>query len=99
HVSELLACLILMGAPTPLPAVTANRRLRDAAAGFSDAGPVLDAQAKAECKRRLKDLRQELEEAERFNDPGRAAKARHEVTGITRRLASATGLPGRDRKD
>jgi hypothetical protein len=98
HVSELLACLILMGAPTPLPAVTANRRLRDAAAGFSDAGPVLDAQAKAEYKRRLKDLRQELEEAERFNDFYRAAKAQHEVNAISRSLASAIGLAGRDRK-
>src|SRR4030095_1795020 len=74
HVSELLACLILMGAPTPLPAVTANRRLRDAAAGFSDAGPALDAQAQAEDHSRLKALRQELEEAERFNDFYRAAK-------------------------
>jgi DNA-binding XRE family transcriptional regulator len=98
HVSELLACLILMGAPTPLPAVTAKRRLRDAAAGFSDAGPVLDAQAKAEYKRRLKDLRQELEEAERFNDFDRAAKAQHEVNAISRYLASAIGLGGRDRK-
>jgi hypothetical protein len=98
HVSELLACLILMGAPTPLPAVTANRRLRDASAGFSDAGPVLDAQAKAEYKRRLKDLRQEVEEAGRFNDFYRAAKAQHEVNAISRSLASAIGLAGRDRK-
>jgi hypothetical protein len=98
HVSELLACLILMGAPTPLPAVTANRRLRDASAGFSDAGPVLDAQAKAEYKRRLKDLRQEVEEAGRFNDFYRAAKAQHEVNAISRALASAIGLAGRDRK-
>jgi hypothetical protein len=98
HVSELLACLILVGAPTPVPVVTASRRLRDAAAGFSDAGPVLDAQAKAEYKRRLKDLRQELEEAERFNDFYRAAKAQHEVNAISRYLASAIGLAGRDRK-
>jgi non-specific serine/threonine protein kinase len=87
-----------MGAPTPLPAVTANRRLRDASAGFSDAGPVLDAQAKAEYKRRLKDLRQEVEEAGRFNDFYRAAKAQHEVNAISRSLASAIGLAGRDRK-
>jgi hypothetical protein len=98
HVSELLASLILMGAPIPPPAVTASRRLRDAAAGLSDAGPVLDAKAKAQCKRRLKDLRQELEEAEQFNDLDRAAKAQHEVNAITRQLASAIGLAGRDRK-
>jgi len=97
HVSELLACLIL-GAPTPVPVVTASRRLRDAAAGFSEAGPVLDAQAKAEYKRRLKDLRQELEEAERFNDFYRAAKAQEEIHAISQQLAFAIGLAGRDRK-
>jgi hypothetical protein len=59
---------------------------------------VLDAKAKAQCKRRLKDLRQELEEAEQFNDLDRAAKAQHEVNAITRQLASAIGLAGRDRK-
>jgi hypothetical protein len=103
HVSELLACLILMGAPTPVPVVTANRRLRDpgdqlVTRGLSDAGPVLDARAKAECKRRLKDLRQELNEAEQFNDPSRVAKAQHEMDAITRQLASAIGLAARDRK-
>jgi hypothetical protein len=102
HVSELLASLILMGAPTP-PPVTASRRLRDAGdqlvtARLPDAGPVLDAQAKAECKRRLNDLRQDLNEAEEFNDPGRAAKAQHEVNAIAQHLASAIGVAGRDRK-
>jgi hypothetical protein len=96
HVSELLACL--MGEPTPLPAVTANRRLRNAAAGFSDAGPVLDAQAKAEYKRRLNDLRQELNKAEQFNDPDCASKAQDEMHAIARHLASAIGLAGRDRR-
>jgi non-specific serine/threonine protein kinase len=94
HVSELLASL--MDAPT-------RGRLRDAGdqlvtAGFSDAGPVLDARAKAECKRRLNDLRQELKEAEQFNDGDRAAKARDEMQGIAQHLASAVGLGGRDRK-
>ena len=36
---------------------------------LSDVGPILDAQAKAEYKHRLDDLRRDLEEAERFNDP------------------------------
>jgi hypothetical protein len=103
HVSELLACLILMGAPTPVPVVTASRRLRDAgdqlvSAGLSDAGPVLDLQAKAECKRRLNDLRQELKEAQQFNDSDRAAKAQEEIHAISRQLASAIGLACRDRK-
>ncbi len=101
HVSELLASFI--AAPTRRPVVIRNRRLRDAGdqvvtAGVSDAGPVLDAQAKAECKRRLSELRQELNEAEQFNDPDRAAKAQHEISAIARHLACAIGLAGRDRK-
>ena len=101
HVSELLASFI--AAPTRPPVVIRNRRLRDAGdqvvtAGVSDAGPVLDAQAKAECKRRLNELRQELNEAEQFNDPDRAAKAQHEISAIARHLACAIGLAGRDRK-
>ena len=104
HVSELLASLVLMGAPIPPPPVTANRRLRDVGdqlvtVGLSDAGPVLDGQAKAECKRRLNDLRQELNEAEQFNDPDRAAKAQDEMHAIARHLVSAIGLAGRDRKN
>jgi hypothetical protein len=78
HVSELLASFI--AAPTRPPEVIRNRRLRDArdqmiTAGVSDAGPVLDAQAKAECKRRLSELRQALNEAEQFNDPDRASNS------------------------
>jgi hypothetical protein len=101
HVSELLASFI--AAPTRPPEVIRNRRLRDArdqmiTAGVSDAGPVLDAQAKAECKRRLSELRQALNEAEQFNDPERAAKAQHEINAIARHLACAIGLAGRDRK-
>ena len=46
---------------------------------LSDAGPILDAQAKAEYKHRLDDLRRDLEEAERFNDPARAERARGEM--------------------
>ena len=103
HVSQLLASLILIGAPIPPSAVTGNGRLRDAGdqlvvSGRSDAGPVLDTRAKTECKYRLKDLRQELNEAKQFNDPERAAKAQHEIDAITRQLASAIGLAGRDRK-
>jgi hypothetical protein len=101
HVSELLASFI--AAPTRPPVIIRNRRLRDAGdqvvtAGVSDAGPVLDAQAKAECKRRLSELRQELNEAEQFDDPDRAAKAQHEINAIARHLACAIGLAGRDRK-
>jgi hypothetical protein len=67
-------------------------------AGTGDAGPVLDAQAKAQYRTRLEDLRSEIEEAEAFNDPERAARAREEVDFIAQELSSAVGLGGRDRK-
>ena len=62
------------------------------------AGPLLDGKAKADVRHRLSELREELEEAERFNDPGRAARARDEIDCLTSYVAAATGLGGRDRK-
>ncbi|MFL5820413.1 MAG: ATP-binding protein [Solirubrobacteraceae bacterium] len=63
-----------------------------------DAGPLLDAEAKAAYRRRLEELREDLEEAESFNDPERAAKAREEMDFLASELAGAVGLGGRDRK-
>ena len=60
--------------------------------------PVLDAPAKAAYRQRLGELRDELDEAERFNDPGRAERAREEMDAITEQLAAAVGLGGRDRQ-
>ena len=101
HVSELVVSL--MQAPIPASGVTARGRLRYVgeqlvAAKFSDAGPVLDAQAKAQYKRRLNDLQQELNQAEQFNDFVRGIKAQDEMHAIAQHLASAVGLGGRDRK-
>ena len=67
-------------------------------AGTGDAGPALDAQAKAEYRSRLEDLRAEIEEAESFNDPERAARAREEMDFIAHELSAAVGLGGRDRR-
>jgi tetratricopeptide (TPR) repeat protein len=63
-----------------------------------DAGPVLDSTAKSAYRRRLEDLREEVEQAESFNDPERAAKAREEMDFLTQTLAGAVGFGGRDRK-
>jgi class 3 adenylate cyclase len=65
--------------------------------GLGNAGPLLDAHAKAAYKQRLDDLREELAEAERFNDAGRVSRAREEREFITNQLAAAIGLGGRDR--
>jgi hypothetical protein len=65
---------------------------------LGDAGALLDPQAKAEYASRLEELREEAEEAEQFNDPERAARAREEIEFIGGELAGAVGLGGRDRK-
>jgi len=67
-------------------------------AGLQDAGPILDSQAKAEYKRRIEELRKDLEEAERFNDSYRATRARSKIDAIAEQLAAAVGLGGRDRR-
>ena len=79
-----------------------GRRTGDGELGLrpdlGDAGELLDATARAAYKLRLDELRSELEEAEAFNDPARAAKARAELEFLTRELARAVGLGGRDRR-
>ncbi len=67
-------------------------------ADLGDAGELLDAQAKAAYKARLDELQAELDEAEGFNDPARAASARQERDFLVDELARAVGLGGRDRK-
>jgi hypothetical protein len=65
---------------------------------FQDAGPVLDARAKAEYTRRLAELREELEEAEQLNDSDRAGRLLQERDCIAYQLAATVGLGGRNRK-
>jgi hypothetical protein len=66
--------------------------------GQDDSGPLLDPQAKAEYRQRVSDLQEELEEAETFNDPERASRARAELDFIEAELSAAVGLGGRDRR-
>jgi hypothetical protein len=63
-----------------------------------DLGPILDARAKAEIRRRLADLREREEDAERNNDWQGAARARAEIEQLADELSSAVGLAGRDRR-
>jgi len=93
HVRELLARS--MDASTPAVASAVHGRVTS---GLYAGIPVLDAQAKAEYKCRLNELRQDLNEAEQFNDPPRRTKAQNEIQVITDRLASALGVGGRDRR-
>jgi hypothetical protein len=65
---------------------------------LGDAGPLLDATAKAAYRARLTELGAELEAAEGGNDPARAARACAERDFLVAELARAVGLGGRDRR-
>jgi hypothetical protein len=65
---------------------------------LGDAGALLDATAKAAYRARLGELRAEVEEAEGFNDPVRASRARQEMEFLVAELSRAVGLGGRDRR-
>jgi hypothetical protein len=71
-----------------LAAVAAGGGIRR---GLYAAIPILDARAKAALKSRLDDLRQVLDEAERFHDPQRKTEAQTELQAIAEHLASAIG--------
>jgi hypothetical protein len=70
----------------------------DDVADAGDAGTVLDEQAVQSYRRRLLELREELDEAEGFADAGRANRAREEIDFLTAELARAVGLGGRLRR-
>ena len=61
-------------------------------------GPMLDQRAKDHYRQRIEELRSELDEAERFNDPERAEGLRTELDALLGELRSAVGLGGRDRR-
>jgi hypothetical protein len=88
--------------PSQLPsapsAAAALDRLGMHSAGLGDSGEVLDAQAKAAYKRRLRELDQEVEEARSIGDTARAARAEQEIELLAQQLAGAVGLGGRDRR-
>ena len=104
HLAELLSQpgvevhaldLVRVGDAGVSAAVSADAGLSlDPGAG---AGSALDGAAKAAYRRRLEDLREELDEAERWGDPERAARAREEIDFIAAELSAAVGLGGRDR--
>jgi predicted ATPase len=64
----------------------------------ADLGELLDATARAEYRRRLAELAEELADAEACVDPERANKARDEHDFLARELSAALGLGGRPRR-
>jgi hypothetical protein len=93
HVLELLS--VATGRPSDARARLAES---DVVGSWpSDLDPVLDDQAKKEYGRRLQELEDELEQARDWRDSERAARLEHELDLLTRELARAIGLRGRNR--
>jgi hypothetical protein len=65
--------------------------------GGSNAGEMLDTQAKQAYRRRLAEIEEDLEEARTMGNTERAAQAEAEHEFLVRELARAVGLGGRDR--
>jgi len=86
HVLDLIGRGLEPGRPRPV-------RTPEVDAGL----PVLDDEARGAYRRRLRELREELAEADAFNDRGRSERARGEIDAITAQLAAAVGLGGRGR--
>jgi len=64
----------------------------------TDAGPLLDAQARDAYRTRLSDLRELRDAAEAAFDLGRAERAAEEIEALGAELERAFGLGGRERK-
>jgi tetratricopeptide (TPR) repeat protein len=63
-----------------------------------DGGEVLDEEARRQYTARVAELKEELGEAEEWNDTARVERARHELEMIEQELAQALGLGGRERR-
>lgn len=66
--------------------------------GLGDAGEMLDDQAKNAYRRRISELREELEDAKELGSHERAAQTEAELDALIRELSRAVGLGGRNRR-
>lgn len=100
HVLDLAIRFSVSGADTETEATSGG----DTAATIAPSGRgqhddrVLDARADAAYVRRLREVRDALDEADGFHDLGRAARLREEMEHLTEQLAAARGLGGRNRR-
>jgi tetratricopeptide (TPR) repeat protein len=95
----------LLGASPPLNSAPSDARTAhdpnlslQRLEGFSDAGEVLDPQARAAYKQRVNELQAELAEAQQFHDLGRSEQLAAEIDFLTHELTRAVGLGGRARR-
>jgi pimeloyl-ACP methyl ester carboxylesterase len=86
---------------------TAATRTASSFRGTADAGmtidsrptePIIDDAARAAYKRRIAELKQDIDDAENVGDGEAGAKARQELDILVKELASAYGLGGRPRR-
>jgi hypothetical protein len=70
----------------------------DLRAAPAELDAALDARAKDAYRRRLEELGDDLRQARRWGDPERTARIEEEIDVLTRELARAIGLGGRDRR-
>ena len=97
---DLAALLAAPGRPVHAADLVAASAALEAAAPALRMGAdeVLDDRARSEIRARLLDLEAEVEEAGRWHDPERAARAALERDALVAELAAATGLGGRARR-
>jgi len=65
---------------------------------LGDAGEMLDDQAKVAYRRRLSELREELQQAKTLGNVERAESTEQEIEALTKELSRAVGLGGRSRR-
>jgi tetratricopeptide (TPR) repeat protein len=91
-----LAAAYLAGATQAMSAAVAE--VLPWTADVTGGGPMLDARAKAAYRQRLEELREEIAEAERYNDGERAGRLSEERDAIAQQLKAALRPGGRDRQ-
>jgi non-specific serine/threonine protein kinase len=67
--------------------------------GDTNGGAVIDDEAKAAYRARLRELQAEIDEAAALNDPARGEAARFEIDALEAQLSAAFGLGGRARPE
>jgi tetratricopeptide (TPR) repeat protein len=79
-------------------ATEADAGAGEGAPDLGDAGAVIDLRAREAYRKRVVDLREELEQAEAWRDGARAERIRGELETLTQQIAAAVGLGGRERR-
>jgi tetratricopeptide (TPR) repeat protein len=101
HVLDLVQAEVANQASVPVHATASVTRSAiqgaDLAYAAPDVGEILDAAARQAYRERLRELEQELAEAQDWNDPERAARLKAERSALVEQLAQAVGLGGRSR--